>query len=183
MIGWIELCEERLGVHLRDLIEQNQGAQIGAIDAGVIADRRRAARVEHVAVPEVYFEARVVGEVRVANRDTGIYGAHPGIARQSYTDFAPCRVGCHIVAGRLLIGVVQVHGHRTDGVEVADIWRIQPAGRARAAAKDRRIGVAAGIAVRGERLGLIQRDQGVRLAGSASCIVRRARGMPKTGPR
>jgi len=39
MIGRVELREERLGVHVRNLIEQNQGTQIGAIDAGVIADR------------------------------------------------------------------------------------------------------------------------------------------------
>ena len=68
MIGRVELREERLGVHVRNLIEQNQGTQIGAIDAGVIADRRRTAGVERVAVPEVYFETRVVDEVRVANR-------------------------------------------------------------------------------------------------------------------
>ena len=36
-IGWVELREERLGAHLRNF---------------------RAARVERIAVPEVYFEVR-----------------------------------------------------------------------------------------------------------------------------
>ena len=57
-------------------------------------------------------------------------------------------------AGRLLIGVVQVGGHGADRVLVADIGRVQATGRAGAAAKDRRIGVSADIAIRRERLRL-----------------------------
>ena len=89
---------------------------------------RRARVAESSTCPEIYFEVWVVGEVGVANRDTGVYGAYPGIARQSYIDFAAGRVACHIVTGRLLIGVVQVRGHRTDGVVVAEYGALSPPG-------------------------------------------------------
>jgi hypothetical protein len=56
--GWIELREKRFGAHLRDLIEQDQGTEIGAIGAGVIADWRRAARIQRIAVPEVPVRAQ-----------------------------------------------------------------------------------------------------------------------------
>ena len=80
-IGGVELREKRFRPRLRNFKKQNQGTEIGAVDARVVTDWRRAARVERIAVPEVDFEGRVAGQVRVANRDAGIDGAYPGVAR------------------------------------------------------------------------------------------------------